>query len=159
MVIQKGTSCGKSVGTIIAYGSKPPLPMRGFPAGRVRIRARNDDFVLVRVRTTDGIHEYYVREVDGFWEPAFEKGFNLSNVRDHRWLPVARLMPSERSESASGVPRVAIRCIALLAPISLRQCKASNDPCIANRCNYCCNHKSQFSESARTDDPKGHRMN
>jgi hypothetical protein len=89
MVFQKGTSCGQTVGTIIAYGLKPPLPMRGFPAGRVRIRARNDEFVLVRVRTTEGIREYYVREVDGFWEPAFEKGFNLSNEQSHRSLPGA----------------------------------------------------------------------
>jgi hypothetical protein len=41
----------------------------------------------------------------------------LENVRDHRWLPVARPMPSERSESASGVQRVAIRCIALFGII------------------------------------------
>jgi len=44
----------------------------------------------------------------------FQVGYMvLANVRDHRWLPVARPMPSERSESASGVPRVAIRWIAL----------------------------------------------
>jgi hypothetical protein len=44
----------------------------------------------------------------------FRKRINLlANVRDHRWLPVARLMPASDSESASGLLRVAIRCIAL----------------------------------------------
>lgn len=70
---------GKTIGAIIAFGSKQLLPLRGFPLGKTRVRARNDEFVLVRVRTTDGIREYYVTEVNGFWEPAIEKGFNLSN--------------------------------------------------------------------------------
>jgi len=40
----------------------------------------------------------------------------LANVRDHRWLPVARLLPKRsEAESAGGVTRVAIRWIALLA--------------------------------------------
>jgi len=43
----------------------------------------------------------------------------FANVRDHRWLPVARPMPASDSEHASGVPRVAIRWIALLAILSI----------------------------------------
>jgi hypothetical protein len=37
-----------------------------------------------------------------------------ANVRDHRWLPVARPMPGEERTQAWGVTRVAIRWIALL---------------------------------------------
>ena len=36
-----------------------------------------------------------------------------ANVRDHRWLPVARLVPGEERAQAQGVTRVAIRWIAL----------------------------------------------
>ena len=39
----------------------------------------------------------------------------IANVRDHRWLPVARPMPGEERTQAWGVTRVAIRWIALLA--------------------------------------------
>ena len=39
----------------------------------------------------------------------------VANVRDHRWLPVARPMAGSDSDQASGVTRVAIRWIALLA--------------------------------------------
>jgi hypothetical protein len=41
------------------------------------------------------------------------KDYIFPNVRDHRWLPVARLMAGSDSDQASGVTRVAIRCIAL----------------------------------------------
>ncbi len=37
------------------------------------------------------------------------------NVRDHRPLAVARLMAGSDSDQASGVTRVVVRCIALLA--------------------------------------------
>lgn len=88
MVITKGSSCGKSVGAKIVFGSKPPLPMRGFPEGKIRVRARNTDFLRVRVRTECGIREYYVKEVDGYWEPAIETGFNSSNVGRSHFLVI-----------------------------------------------------------------------
>jgi hypothetical protein len=34
---------------------------------------------------------------------------SFANVRDHRWLPVARLVPGEERAQAEGVTRVAIR--------------------------------------------------
>ena len=40
--------------------------------------------------------------------------FFLQNVRDHRWLPMARLPPGDERAQAGGVTRVAIRWIALL---------------------------------------------
>jgi hypothetical protein len=36
-----------------------------------------------------------------------------ANVRDHRWLPMARLLPGDERAQAGGVTRVAIRWIAL----------------------------------------------
>jgi hypothetical protein len=45
------------------------------------------------------------------------------NVRDHRWLPVARLLPGEERTQAGGVTRVAIRWIALLAFFDLKENK------------------------------------
>jgi hypothetical protein len=41
------------------------------------------------------------------------KDYIFPNVRDHRWLPVARLLPGEERAQAGGVTRVAIRWIAL----------------------------------------------
>jgi hypothetical protein len=55
-----------------AFGSVIPLPLRGFPEGKLEMRIRLDDFVKVRVGTTDGIREFVVKEVDGFWEPWIE---------------------------------------------------------------------------------------
>jgi hypothetical protein len=48
-----------------------------------------------------------------------EKSFiSFPNVRDHRWLPVARLLlRRSEAESAGGVTRVAISVIALLGVI------------------------------------------
>jgi hypothetical protein len=54
------------------------------------------------------------------WHWSWLSGVNLgrklyffANVRDHRWLPVARLVPGEERAQARGVTRVAIRWIAL----------------------------------------------
>ena len=49
----------------------------------------------------------------------------FANVRDHRWLPVARLVPGEERTQARGVTRVAIRWIALFALFSLLSVTAS----------------------------------
>jgi hypothetical protein len=49
----------------------------------------------------------------------------LPNVRDHRWLPVARPMPGEERTQAWGVTRVAIRWIALFGLFSFLSDNAS----------------------------------
>lgn len=82
MVTMKGTSCGKSVWMSLVFGLRLPLPMRGFPEGKIRLRARITDFLKARVRTECGIREYYVREVDGYWEPAVETGFNVVSQQE-----------------------------------------------------------------------------
>ena len=70
------TKCQAKFGAQIAFGALPSLPLRGFPEGKARIRARNDEFVKVWIRTEGGIREFAVNERDGFWEPFLETGFN-----------------------------------------------------------------------------------
>jgi hypothetical protein len=60
----------------LAFGLKDPLPAKGFPDGKIRWRIRSDNLVLARVRTIDGIREFVVQEVDGYWMPLAEKGRN-----------------------------------------------------------------------------------
>jgi hypothetical protein len=49
----------------------------------------------------------------------------LPNVRDQRWLPVARLLPGEERAQAGGVTRVALRWIALFGLFSFLSDNAS----------------------------------
>ena len=53
-----------------------PKPLEGFPEGKARIRIRSDEFTLVRVRTAEGIREFYPIEKDGKWHPHIEKPRN-----------------------------------------------------------------------------------
>jgi hypothetical protein len=61
----------------------------------------------------------------------------VPNVRDHRWLPVARSMPGEERAQAWSVTRVAIRCIALFALFLFLQqgLKLYDLPCNEDRFN------------------------
>jgi hypothetical protein len=66
-------------GRKIVFGVKDPLPLRGFPPGRARIRQRNDDCTVVFIRTADvGVRRFFVEERDGAWYPAIESGANRS---------------------------------------------------------------------------------
>jgi len=71
------------------------------------------------------------------------------NVRDHRWLPVARPMHSERNESASGVQRVAIRCIALFCVVKSELCD------LKILCSNSVNHTMLIRDTARPEPRKG----
>lgn len=53
-----------------------PKPLEGFPEGKARIRIRSKEFTLVRVRTADGIREFYPVERNGKWYPGIEKARN-----------------------------------------------------------------------------------
>ena len=64
-------------GRPLVFGIRDPLPLSGFPIGRVRMKLRNDSFTTARVRTCDGIREYYLHEQDGCWQPAFESARNF----------------------------------------------------------------------------------
>lgn len=64
----------------MVWGVKPPLPLKGFPSGRVKLRLRNTDFAQGFVKTADGIRRFYIAEVGGFWTPKFEQGANHREV-------------------------------------------------------------------------------
>ena len=64
----------------IVWGVQPPLPLKGFPSGRVRIRQRNTDFVQAFVKTETGVRHFYVAKKDNFWIPKFEQASNNREV-------------------------------------------------------------------------------
>jgi hypothetical protein len=70
-----------------------------------------------RLQAFGGIHNMNVDQIESLYEElrshAKNRRIYLPNVRDHRWLPVARLVPGEERAQARGVTRVAIRWIAL----------------------------------------------
>jgi hypothetical protein len=71
-------------GRLIEFGVKDPLPLRGFPPGRARIRQRNAAATVVFIRPPEGgIRRFVVEPRDGAWWPAFETGANRngSNMR------------------------------------------------------------------------------
>jgi len=69
-------------GQKIIFGVVGPLPLRGFPEGRARIRLRNADFVTVSIRPPQGgIRRFYVEERGGAWLPAFEMGANINQPK------------------------------------------------------------------------------
>ena len=63
-------------GAEILFGVITPLPLKGFPKGRTRIRMRNNDIVKIWVRTEDGIEMWAPTEHDGYWKPKFKIGVN-----------------------------------------------------------------------------------
>jgi hypothetical protein len=67
----------------IVFGITDPLPLRGFPPGRARIRRRADAFALVFIRPPEGgIRRFAVEDRDGAWRPAFETGANRIAAND-----------------------------------------------------------------------------
>jgi hypothetical protein len=75
-------------GRKIEFGVKDPLPLRGFPPGRARIRQRNDAFAVVFIRPPEGgIRQFAVEQRDGAWYPAFETGANLNASNNAISLP------------------------------------------------------------------------
>ena len=62
----------------IVFGVTEPKPLRGFPPGKVRLRLRNEDFAHAFVSSESGTRHFYVEEADGFWQPIFEQGANLT---------------------------------------------------------------------------------
>jgi len=54
------------------FGVMAVMPTRGFPPGKLRLRMRAKEFVRARVKTPDGIREFYVKEEDGHWVPTIE---------------------------------------------------------------------------------------
>ena len=70
------------IGTPLVYGVREPLPLRGFPEGRARIRMRPGKFVRVYVRPlAGGVREFVVQERDGAWWADGETGANRTAKR------------------------------------------------------------------------------
>lgn len=69
------------IGTSFVFAEPEPKPLRGFPAGKVRLRVRPDDFVKAYVRGADGIREFAVWDGDGFWNCGPELARNVSAVQ------------------------------------------------------------------------------
>lgn len=65
----------------MVYGVCEPKPLKGFPEGKARIRMRNTDFVMVYVRTFDGIRQFVVRDDGENWIPGYEQGANYQGIR------------------------------------------------------------------------------
>ncbi|MEM6884049.1 MAG: hypothetical protein AAF571_03390 [Verrucomicrobiota bacterium] len=62
----------------IAYGFRDPLPLKGFPPGRTRLRIRHNDITRVYVKTDTGIRCFQVKVEDGCWVPLVEIQRNQS---------------------------------------------------------------------------------
>ena len=66
-----------SIGLNIVYGVHKPKPLVNFPAGKVRIRQRNTDFVRVYVKPpTGGVRSFCVVDEYGAWCRGPEQGSN-----------------------------------------------------------------------------------
>jgi len=69
-------------GQKMVFGVVDPLPLRGFPEGRARIRLRNKTFATVNIRPPQGgIRRFNIEEREGAWRPAFEIGANLNKLK------------------------------------------------------------------------------
>lgn len=76
-------------GKTIAFGTDAPLPLKGFPRGKYRVRLRPNELAEVYVKTEDGIRKFAAEIVDGHWTPIAEIARNIrgQNGQDHRHLP------------------------------------------------------------------------
>ena len=67
-----------NMGIKVVVGITERLELRGFPAGKKRIRMRAGRAVVIFVRPPEGgVREFYIKELDGVWVPAIEAGSNL----------------------------------------------------------------------------------
>lgn len=65
-----------------------PLPLKGFPEGKTRIRIRPHTWVSVFVVNKGAAHHFTVVEQDGFWTPGPELARNTTvepTYRNPRW--------------------------------------------------------------------------
>ena len=65
------------IGKPIAFGTDEPLPLKGFPRGKYRVRLRPNEFAKVYVKTEDGICEFTAKITDGHWTPGPEMARNI----------------------------------------------------------------------------------
>jgi hypothetical protein len=80
-------------GTSYVFGMADPLPLRGFPLGKIKTKIRAGVFAKVFVKTPSGIWGFYVKEVDGLWLPG--PGFGRNESR-----PMILCSPTESEAKA-----------------------------------------------------------
>jgi len=68
------------IGNPVAFGTDTPLPLKGFPRGKYRVRLRPAEFARVYVKTDDGIREFAAEIEDGHWVPGPELARNIRGV-------------------------------------------------------------------------------
>lgn len=56
----------------LRYGICEKKPLRNFPEGEISIQMGNREFVTASVKSEGGIRRFYVKEVEGYWEPFAE---------------------------------------------------------------------------------------
>ncbi len=59
-------------------GIRDPLPLDGFPAGKIRIRMTAGDLATASVRVPGGIRRFAIEQKAGKWIPAFEMCSNYT---------------------------------------------------------------------------------
>lgn len=64
----------------IVYGMAKPLPLRGFPKGRVKISLRNTSFARAYVKGAGSFQAFYIKKKEGCWVPWFEIGRNVREL-------------------------------------------------------------------------------
>lgn len=63
-------------GIEVVIGVQNPLPLSGFPFGKIKIKQRTGKAVKVYVKTKDSIRCFCVKKLQNLWCPAFEIGRN-----------------------------------------------------------------------------------
>jgi len=68
----------------IIFGVKNPLPLSGFPKGKIKIKMRNDDFACAYVKNETGIYKYAIEEKNGYWMPSFSPACNFRTTTPNK---------------------------------------------------------------------------
>ena len=67
-----------TIGSPCVFGVVDQKPMIGFPAGKIRLRLRPDEFARAFVRNETHTLEFAIKEENGAWLPLC---LNASNIR------------------------------------------------------------------------------
>jgi hypothetical protein len=66
------------------FGIADRKPLKGWPAGLVRIKIRNSGYARGYVRPPGGgIREFLIEEAGGYWCPCHEQGANINAAPIH----------------------------------------------------------------------------
>lgn len=73
----------RETSAIDVFGMHKIPNLIGFPPGRIRIRMRYGDFIVIFVKTAHGIRKFYPKiDRDGNWIPAYEIAVNERRQND-----------------------------------------------------------------------------